>query len=199
MSRSAPGGIVVGATAADAVVLGDGHLHVIDVAPVPDRLEDAVGEAQRQDVLHRLLAQVMVDAIDLRFAESDHQVVVQRPCALDVVAERLLDDQAAPAVALAGQPRVGEVSSDHAKEVGRRRQIEQVVRWQSVCLASRGEYALQTRVQRLVSELAGDIVKAVFNVLTISPRRAARSRPSAPVHASVPGRRCRPCRDGRRR
>ena len=50
--------------------LGHGDLHVIDVAAVPDRLEDAVGEAEHQDVLHRLLAQVVIDAIDLPLAQT---------------------------------------------------------------------------------------------------------------------------------
>ena len=46
----------------DADRLGDGDLHVVDVAVVPDRLEDRVGEPEREDVLDRLLAQVVVDA-----------------------------------------------------------------------------------------------------------------------------------------
>ena len=45
--------------------LGDVDLHVVDVLPVPDRLEQAVGEAEGQDVLRRLLAQEVVDAEDL--------------------------------------------------------------------------------------------------------------------------------------
>ena len=53
--------VVVAGAAADADVLGHGDLHVVDVVGVPDRLEHLVGEAQRQDVLDRLLAQVVVD------------------------------------------------------------------------------------------------------------------------------------------
>ena len=77
----------------DAEVLGDGDLHVIHVAPVPERLEDAVAEAEDQHVADRLLAQVVVDAIDLRLVE-DAQHVVQGARAVEVVAERLLDDDA---------------------------------------------------------------------------------------------------------
>ena len=54
--------VVVPGPAADPDVLGHGDLHVVDVAAVPDRLVHLVGEAQRQDVLHRLLAEVVVDA-----------------------------------------------------------------------------------------------------------------------------------------
>ena len=53
--------VVVARAAADADVLGHGDLHVVDVVGVPDRLEHLVGEAQRQQVLDRLLAQVVVD------------------------------------------------------------------------------------------------------------------------------------------
>ena len=49
----------------DAHRLRRGDLHVIDAVAVPDRLEQPVGEAERHDVLHRLLAEIVVDAEDL--------------------------------------------------------------------------------------------------------------------------------------
>ncbi len=42
-----------------------GDLHIVDVAAVPERLKDAVAEAERQDVLDGLLPQVVVDTIHL--------------------------------------------------------------------------------------------------------------------------------------
>ena len=53
--------VVVAGAAADADVLGHRDLHVVDVVAVPDRLEHRVGEAQGQQVLDRLLAEVVVD------------------------------------------------------------------------------------------------------------------------------------------
>ena len=44
-------------------------LDVIDEIPIPDRLEQAIGEAKREDVLRRLLAEEVVDAEDLLFDE----------------------------------------------------------------------------------------------------------------------------------
>ncbi len=83
-----------------STVFGDGDLHVVDVAAVPDRLEDGVGEAEEQDILGSLLAQVMVDAVDLALVED----VVHRPVELlgrgQVAAEGLLDDDAPPAARL---------------------------------------------------------------------------------------------------
>ena len=60
-------GLVVELRAAlDADVLGDGDLHVLDAAAPPQRLEQRIAEAQRQQVLHRLLAEIVIDAKDLR-------------------------------------------------------------------------------------------------------------------------------------
>ena len=47
------------------MLFADGDLDVIDGLAVPEPLEDRVGEPEHQDVLHRLLAQVMVNAEDL--------------------------------------------------------------------------------------------------------------------------------------
>ena len=88
-----PGLLVELAAALDAEALGDHHLDVVDVAPVPDRLEDRVGEPQRQDVLHRLLAHVVVDAEDLGLVEVGVDVGGEPTRAVEVGAEGLLDDE----------------------------------------------------------------------------------------------------------
>ena len=69
--------LVIRRAAFDADGLGRGDLHVIDVAPVPDRLEHAVGEAKHQQVLDGLLAEVVVDAEDLVFREMAVELRVQ--------------------------------------------------------------------------------------------------------------------------
>lgn len=51
--------VVVPGAAADADVLGHRDLHVVDVVRVPDRLEHLVGEPEGQQVLDRLLAEVV--------------------------------------------------------------------------------------------------------------------------------------------
>ena len=69
MSRSAPGLLVVAGARADAFLFGHRDLHVVDVLLVEQRLEDAVGEAEDQDVLDGLLAEVVIDAVDLALVE----------------------------------------------------------------------------------------------------------------------------------
>ena len=83
--------LVIAAAMLDADLLRDGDLHVVDVAPVPDRLEDGVGEAEGQDVLHRLLAQVVIDAVDLRLAIDPGQGLGQGAGRGQVMPEGLLD------------------------------------------------------------------------------------------------------------
>ena len=63
------GRVVVAGAAADVDFLGHGDLHVVDVVAVPDRLEDRVGEPQHEQVLHRFLAEVVIDAVHLPLAE----------------------------------------------------------------------------------------------------------------------------------
>jgi len=70
---------------------------MIDVAAMPDRLKDQVAEAEDQDVAHRLFAEVVVNAIDLRLTEDLANLAVQLDRRLEVSAERLLDNDAAPA------------------------------------------------------------------------------------------------------
>jgi hypothetical protein len=56
-----PDGVVERAAVGDVEVLGHRDLEVVDPLPVPQRLEQGVGEPQHEQVLDRLLAQEVVD------------------------------------------------------------------------------------------------------------------------------------------
>ena len=62
--------VVVGDAIFEADGFGHRDLHVVDMGGVPQRLVERVGKAQRHQVLHRLLAEIVVDAEDLVFAEN---------------------------------------------------------------------------------------------------------------------------------
>ena len=95
-----------------AELLGHGDLDTLDVVPVPDRLEDGVGEAEVEDLLEPHLAQVVVDAAQLRLVDVLVQVGCERGRRRDVVPERLLHDDPA-----AGrQLRLGEALHHRAEQ-----------------------------------------------------------------------------------
>ena len=61
------GVVEIAAAALNADGFGDGNLDVIDIAAIPDRLENSVGEAERQNILNSFFAEIMVDPVDLFF------------------------------------------------------------------------------------------------------------------------------------
>ncbi len=119
------GRLVEGAAQLDADRLGRGDLHVLDVPPVPDRLVDAVPEAQGQDVLDRLLPEEVVDPVDLLLRHHLQDPAVERLRGGKVGAEGLLDDhppETAPGVGVvAGRPQAVD---DRPEKTCRHRQIE---------------------------------------------------------------------------
>ena len=106
------GAVVELAAAVDAAVLGDRDLDRLDRAAVPQRLEDAVDEAQHEQVLRRLLAEVVVDPQQLLLVEVLVQRGAQLVGAREVLPERLLDHQARGGAGLAPEPDPGEPAGD---------------------------------------------------------------------------------------
>ena len=85
---------IIAAAPFHAERFGDGDLHMINVRVVPQRLEQDVGEPQSHQVLHRFLAEIVVDAENVALAEHRADHVVDCGRALAVPADRLLDDDA---------------------------------------------------------------------------------------------------------
>ena len=119
---------VVGAARLDADRLRDGDLDLGDVAPVPQGLEDAVGEPKHQEILDGLLAEIVIDPVDLLLAKDPAEAAIERTRALVVVSERLLDDDAGPTSLGARQARGAEVLDDRVVEARRCREVEETVR-----------------------------------------------------------------------
>ena len=90
------GFLVVGRSPLQPDGLGHGDLHVLDGVAVPHPLEQGVGEAQDQEVLHRLLSQVVVDPEDPLLVEDLVHHPVQLAGAGQVAPERLLDHHPGP-------------------------------------------------------------------------------------------------------
>ena len=82
------GGVVKRAAFFDTQFFGNGDLDVGNVFTAPQRLKQCVAKAQGKKVLHRGLAQVVVDAENLLFAKKSADGFVDGPVAGQVVAQR---------------------------------------------------------------------------------------------------------------
>ena len=87
--------VIIGNTAFEAHRLGDGDLDMVDRLRVPQRLEEHVGKAQRQQVLHRFLAEIVVDAEDAVFGKGIADLRIHVARRSEVVADRLFHRDAA--------------------------------------------------------------------------------------------------------
>ena len=99
------GGFVKAAAALDAEGFRGGDLHVVHVVAVPQRLENAVAEAQDQQVLDGIFAEIVVDAVDLLLFEDVEDDLVQFFGGGKVAAKGLFDDDARPGIRIRGLAR----------------------------------------------------------------------------------------------
>src|SRR5215510_4105579 len=86
--------IIKSAPSLDAEVFGHGDLHTCDMVAIPERLQERIGEAEDQQVVHWQLAQVMVDAEDRLLVEGAEQRAVELLRREEIVTERLFNDDA---------------------------------------------------------------------------------------------------------
>ena len=132
---------------------------------VPDRLEDAVGEAEDHEVLDGFLAQIVVDPVDLLFAEPAVQGLVQFRGGLKVAAERLLDDQSgtllALRLALARKAGGAEMLGDAPVQGRRDCQIEDVTARDAVAGLQFGEPVLEALVQSGIVVIAAEVIESL--------------------------------------
>ena len=69
-------------------------LYALDIVPIPDWLEKAVGKPEEQKVEHRFLAQVVINSKDATLRQDFVQRGIQFLCGLEITAERLFDNDA---------------------------------------------------------------------------------------------------------
>ena len=180
--------------------LGDRDLDVVDELAVPDRLEDPVREAQREQVLDRLLAEVVVDPEDLALLE----VARGSPRSAARAERRSVPNgfstiSARPAAPLAAP--AGRASRPGSRTPRRDREVEDAVA---------GRAALRVELARAASISASSppLVGEVGRRRSASRRRAAsrpsrracrgRTRAPPPSSARLNSRRSPPCARRRR-
>ena len=99
---------------------------MVDVVGVPHRREEGVGEAEGEEVLHRLLPEVVIDPVDLLLAPVGEQPAIQLPRRGEIAAEGLLDDDP-PRPREPGEARAVELPIDQREQVGGDRQVDERV------------------------------------------------------------------------
>src|SRR5215469_10656023 len=121
-------GFVVAAAQLDSQFLGNGDLHVIDVAAIPHRLENSVREAEGEKILNRFFAEVMIDAIGLRFLKDLTYGMIQSDRGSQVAPKGLFDNRAAPCMVIfLHETGRAEMLDDNREKLGADREIKEAV------------------------------------------------------------------------
>jgi hypothetical protein len=89
--------VKVAATPLQPKILLECDLHRLDVLAVPRGLKELIRPTERRDVEDDLLAQVVIQAIELRLMEAGGCLIIQLVERLRIAAEGLLDHQASEA------------------------------------------------------------------------------------------------------
>ena len=87
----------------------------------------ALANRNDEDILHRLLAEVVVDPEDLFLLKDRVDLRVQRLGTLEVATERFLDHDPRPSPVALAEARVAEVLNDVAIDDRRHRQVEEAI------------------------------------------------------------------------
>ena len=146
--------VVIAGTTRHADILGMRDLHVVDVIVVPDRLIHRVRETKRQNILHRLLTEIMIDTEHAGRVEHLGNHTVEFLGAGQIVAKRLFDDHTTPST-LVGlrQTAIRQLARYLRERARRHRHVERMV-------ASRATIAVEL----------GDGVRQSFERLRIVER-----------------------------
>src|SRR6516164_6395529 len=135
---------------------------MIDVVAVPDGFEQPVREPQYQDILHRLLSEIVVDAIDLLFLQQPEKLAIERARRSKIESKRLFNDEPPPgSVFLTREARLTELSADRGERSRRSGEIEQpVAAGVALPLQARQRQA-ELLIGRLILRVSVDIGRTV--------------------------------------
>src|SRR5262249_43757660 len=114
--------------------LGHSNADIVDVIAIPQRLEQPIGETEHYNVLDGLFPQIVIDAVNLALVQCLQDLLVEGHRRGEVVAERLLDDHAAPA-AVRFQRELGfaELVYDGRELAGRCGEVEEHIARRMMC------------------------------------------------------------------
>ena len=166
------GTVVVAAAVFHADGFGGGDFNVVDVVAVPERLEEAVGEAQHEEVLYGFFAEVVVDAVYLVFVEVVVDGAVEVFRGLAVVAKGFFYNQPLPAAFFVVQAMRSEAFGDDAVEARRGREVVDGVAARFVFMVQRVQSRQQFGVVVAVGGVDGLVIEVGaegFQRLSVRP------------------------------
>jgi hypothetical protein len=163
------GVVVIAAAMFHAHGFGDGDGHIINVATIPHRLEQRIGKTKCQNVLHRLLAEIMINPKDLGFVEAGGKNGVQGARRFQIVANRFLNHDPRP-FPVARQPGLAEIFWNFAEHARRRGHVKDAMSFGAPFLFQLRAFFAQSRVSWQLLEIA----LLIMNVLA---RTDSRRRP----------------------
>ena len=159
--------VVVAGSVANVDILGHRDLHMVHVVAVPDGLENGVAKAEEQDVLRGLLPQIVVNAVDLVFLEDGMEGMVEPLRGGQIMAKRLLDDDAPPCVRLVIHMHRAQAFGDGRVERRRGRHIIQPVGRAALHLAEEGPEMLIVAGRVEVAPRVPQLIRENFPGLSI--------------------------------
>ena len=130
-----------------------------------------LAKRRHQQVLHRLLAEIVIDAIRLMLGEESEDEIVERQRALEAAAERFLDDDARPRTVLRrarprGESARREISHDRLEHARRHGEIENPIALSGRAPLLEFDEPLADRlVVRRVREVGRDVVETLADLL----------------------------------
>src|SRR5947209_5973739 len=154
------GHVKVSAAFFHAYSFGHGDLDVVNKPVVPYRLKNTVAEAEDQDVLDGLFAEVMINAENLVLIEGLFDLLIEMTGGFQIIAKGFLKDDAAPlSILLYRKPGAAEQVNDVGKEHRTGGQIKEAISVSAVVLSGLGKRLRQPLVGWGVTKRSGDIIE----------------------------------------
>ena len=156
--------VVIAAAVLDAHRFGHGDGHIVNAATVPDWLEKRIGKAECQNVLHRFLAQIMINPENLGFLEIGGEDGIQGQGGFQVIADWFLHHNPCP-FPVARQSGFAEVFWDFAEHARRCGHVKDAVGFGAPFLFQSGALGAQSRIglwlfeiTLLVADVLGEFI-----------------------------------------
>src|SRR5258706_5674142 len=117
-----PGFIVIPSPVSHAQLFRNGQLYMINIIPVPERLENRIGKTKSQNILNSLFSKVMINAINLILGKDVVKKFIEGLGRLQVASKWVLNDDSC-LLRIRSKLMLGKILSDCGEEARGYREI----------------------------------------------------------------------------